>query len=532
MLREIAALLAIRGENVFRVRAFENGADAIAGVPDLEDRVRNGTLTSLPGVGKALAEIVSEFVREGRSKAYDEITAETPATLVAVMKIPGLGPKRTATLFKELGITSLGELEYAVRENRLVTLPGFGLKTQEKILGGLAFLSGNAGRFRLFEALPFAEKLAAQLRTLPNVARLEIAGDLRRRLEIVTEAVFVVSCENPESVVSPPAAEGTLPVRLVAVRDDRFGTALLRETGTAAHLAALVERGLDLTFPAREEAEIYSRLGLPFIPPELRESGREVGYAAEGTLPQLVTESEIRGLFHLHTTWSDGRATLEELLRTVSALGYSYAGISDHSPSAAYAGGLTAERLVAQRREIDALRPRFPELTIFHGTESDIHSDGSLDFPEDALASLDFVIASVHGALRLSREEQTERLVRAVQNPRVTLLGHATARLLLSRKGIDVDLPRVLAAAGEAGTGVELNASPFRLDLDWRFGETARAAGVFTSINPDAHSLDDLGFVKWGVAMARKAGFSSGDVLNCGDAKTVGEKLAALRARA
>jgi DNA polymerase (family 10) len=312
-----------------------------------------------------------------------------------------------------------------------------------------------------------------------------------------------------------------------------FGNRLLRSTGSDAHLAALEKRDSKgvLRSPSFEEPVLYERLHLKFVAPELREGRGEVERAAAGDLPRLLALEDIRGLFHVHSTWSDGKATLEEIFLRAVEQGHDYVGITEHSPAAAYARGLTPERVREQWAEIDALRPKFTSLTILRGTEADILPDGSVDYGDEFLAGFDFVIASVHSAFRLSRSEQTARLVRAVRNPRVTMLGHATGRLLLAREGFDVDLSAVLAAAGEAGCGVELNASPWRLDLDWRYAEEARRLGVFTAINPDAHDLEGLRDVRWGVAIARKGGFSPADVLNALPAGDLVRKLDSLRAR-
>ena len=434
-------------------------------------------------------------------------------------------------------MTSLGELEYAIRENRLVALAGFGVKTQEKIAEGLRFVRSTEGRWRLPDAEARAEEALSLLRSPAakgaGVTRVEIAGELRRGCETVSSVVLVVACEKPEKLPPIPEKPGAPPVTLDAGPMNDFGNRLLRSTGSNAHLSALEKRDTDgvLRSPSFEESALYERLGLAPIPPELREGRGEVEQAAAGSLPSLLAPSDIRGLFHVHSTWSDGKATLEELFRSAVELGHDYLGITDHSPAAAYARGLSPERVREQWAEIDALRPEFPALTIFRGTEADILPDGSIDYGDDFLAGFDFVIASVHSAFRLSRSDQTARLVRAVRNPRVTMLGHATGRLLLAREGFDVDLPAVLAAAGEAGCGVELNASPWRLDLDWRMGAEARRHGVFTSINPDAHDLDGLLDVRWGVAAARKAGFAAADVLNALPAGEVVRKLGRLRAR-
>jgi DNA polymerase (family 10) len=536
-LSEIAVLFSLKGENPFKVRAFENAAETISEVEDLDELARQGKLASVPGIGKAIAEVVSELVLAGRSSLRDELGVEFPASIFELLRVPGLGPKKAMALFKELGISSPGELEYAIHENRLLRLAGFGAKTQEKLAGGLRFLGANAGRWRLPQAWEVAERALAYVRLSPEEAgleRVEVAGELRRGLETVSEIVLAAACTRPETLRVPETQRGEPSVRIVSGPRGSFGNTWLVATGSATHLAALAKRdegGAALTAPAESEEAIYGRLGLSLVPPELREEGGAIERAARGEAFPLVETADLRGLFHLHTTYSDGRATLEETFRRAVDLGYQYAGITDHSPAAAYAGGLSPERVRIQWREIESLRPRFPSLTIFRGTEADILPDGSIDYGDDLLHGFDFVIASVHSAFHLPRAEQTARLVKAVTNPRVTMLGHATGRLLLARRGIDVDVEAVLAAAGRAGTGVEINASPSRLDLDWRFGELARAAGVFTSVNPDAHALSELTDVRFGIAIARKAGYSRDLVLNAGSAEAVSATLQRLRAR-
>ncbi len=536
-LERIAGLLALKGENPFKVRAFENAAATVAGLPDLPALVRDGKLVSVKGIGASIASEITALVETGSSPALASLEKEVPSTLPDLLRIPGLGTKKAAALWKELGVASLGELEYAIRESRLVALAGFGVKTQEKIADGLRFVRSTEGRWQLPDAETRAEKIRDLLRgaaaKAAGVTRVEIAGELRRGCETVSSVVIVVACERPEKLPPIPEEPGAPPVTIDAGSPSDFGNRLLRTTGSEAHLRNLEARDIygTLRSPALEEGVLYGRLGLPPIPPELREGRGEVEQAAAGSLPTLLAPSDIRGLFHVHSTWSDGKATLEEIFRRAVELGHAYIGITDHSPAAAYASGLSSERVREQWAEIDALRPKFPALTILRGTEADILPDGSVDYGNDFLAGFDFVIASVHSAFRLSRADQTARLVRAVRNPRVTMLGHPTGRLLLAREGYDVDLDTVLLAAGEAGCGVELNASPWRLDLDWRLGAEARRHGVFTSINPDAHDLDSLLDVRWGVSVARKAGFAAADVLNALPAGDVVRKLELLRAR-
>jgi len=537
-LERMAELLALKGENPFKVRAFEKAAETVAGLPDLAALVRDGKLLSVKGIGTSLAAEITALVETGSSPALASLEKEVPATLPDLLRIPGLGKKKASALWKELGVTSLGELGYAIRENRLLTLSGFGAKSQEKIAEGLRFVRSTEGRWRL----PDAEARAKEIRDLlrgaaaraAGVTRVEIAGDLRRGCEIVSSVVLVVACEKPEKLPPIPEEPGAPPVTVDAGPKEDFGNRLLRSTGSSAHLAALEVRDTDgvLRSPSSEESALYERLHLDLVPPELREGRGEIDLAARGSLPSLLSASDLKGLFHLHTTYSDGKATLEETFRRAVELGYAYVGITDHSPAAAYARGLPPDRVREQWAEIEALQPKFPRLAILKGTEADILPDGSIDYGDDFLSAFDFVIASVHSAFHLSRAEQTARLVRAVRNPRVTMLGHATGRLLLAREGFDVDLSEVLAAAGETGCGVELNASPYRLDLDWRWGETARRHGVFTSINPDAHDLEGLLDVTWGLLAARKAGFGAPDVLNALPPDEVSAKLARLRARA
>ena len=536
-LERIAQLLALKGENPFKVRAFENAAATVTGIPDLDAFVRDGKLETVKGIGKAIAAEIAALAATGTSPALATLEKEVPATLPELLRIPGLGTKKAAVLWKDLGVASLGELAYAIRENRLVTLPGFGEKSQKKIDEGLRFVRSTEGRWRISEAAARAEEAKAFLLSpaakAAGVTRVEIAGELRRGCETIGGIALVVACERPEKLPAIPKKPAAPPVTVDAGSGQDFGNRLLRATGSDAHLLALEGRDPHgaLRSPAFEEPVLYERLGLPPIPPELREGRGEVEMAAGGALPRLLEAEDLQGLFHLHTTFSDGSATLEETFRRAVELGYSYVGITDHSPAASYARGLTPDRVKEQWAEIGALRPKFPSLTVFRGTEADILPDGSIDYGDDFLAGFDFVIASVHSAFRLPRAEQTARLVRAVRNPRVTMLGHPTGRLLLARAGFDVDMDAVLAAAGEAGCGVELNASPYRLDLDWRLGGAARAAGVFTSINPDAHDLDGLLDAAWGVRLARKAGFGAGDVLNARSAEEVSARLARLRDR-
>lgn len=557
ILEEIALLLELSGENPFKVRAYQQGARALLTLPgDLREAVASGALLTVKGIGRTLAGVVQELVEQGRSQLHDELKAKIPPGLVELLQVPGLGPRKARQLHEQLGIASLGELEYALRENRLLTLPGFGQKTQEKIKAGLEQVRRYAGYFRLGDLWPAAQELLRQGRQAPGVARLELAGGVRRALEVERELVLVAAADSPEAASQAlrrlPAWAGLtetepggfrlllpqgMEARLHIVPPEIFGAALLAETGSEAHWRELTDRaqslGLTLTerglfaggipLPSREETEIYRALELDFIPPELREGEGEIAAAAAGALPRLLTLEDIRGCFHVHSHFSDGVNSLPELAAAARERGWEYLGLTDHSQSAYYAGGLTPPELARQQEEVAACRRAFPEVTLFWGIESDILGDGSLDYPPEILAGFDFVIASVHSQFGLKKEDMTRRLLRALENPYTTMLGHPTGRLLLAREGYELDLEAVLECAAAQGVIMELNASPYRLDLDWRRHRRARELGLLLSINPDAHSLEGLDEVLYGVMAARKGWLTPAEVLNTRPASEVAE---------
>ncbi len=467
-----------------------------------------------------------------------------PAGLPELLALPGLGPKRARTLWQELGIASLGELEYACRENRLLSLAGFGPATQSSILDAIEFRRRASASRHLSDGWQAGEEVAAVLRGAAPDARVAVAGEVRRYCEIVTEAVVVCAGAPPAALLPvlagllPDAATDSsgdvagrhacgLPVRVVTAARDSFGAALVWYTGSARHLEQLAARAAasGLTFAAgaltdaagnavacAEEADLYGRLDLPWIPPELREAEGEIEAAAAGALPRLVEAGDVLGAVHAHTTDSDGAASLDAMAAAAAALGWSLLGIADHSQAAAYAHGLDAARLRAQGEAIAAHNARGGKPRILRGTEADVLPDGTLDLPEGV--ELDFVVASVHSSFRQSVEAQTARLVRAVSRGPGTILGHPTGRLLLARDGYRVDLEAVLQAAAASGAAVEINAHPFRLDLDWRWVRRAVALGVPISIGPDAHDPAGLADVRWGVGIARKGWATATDVLN------------------
>ncbi len=566
ILEEMATLLELAGDNPFKCRAYEQAARAVAGLDqDLEADVRTGSLKTIPGIGVGLTEAITELVTTGRLAAHETLKASIPAGVVEMLKIPGLGPKKVRAVYERLGVTTLGELESACHENRLLALDGFGARSQAKILEGIRQATRHRGQVLLSVADEAANEIRAALASCRGLTRLALAGDLRRRREVIGAVTFVASTEASSSVIEPfiglPQVQQVLErgptwaqvqlrpglrAALRVVPDDAFACALFQLTGSETHVETIRQRaaGLGLTLtdhglfrnsslvPCPDEASLFNALGLPEIPPELREGLGEVAAAAAGGLPALIEPGMVRGVFHVHTTESDGRASLETMVRTAKALGYEYVGISDHSQSARYARGLTVERVRRQQVEITRLREAIPGILILSGAEVDILADGTLDYPDEVLASFDFVIASVHSRFTMPEDEQTARICRAIRHPAVTMLGHPTGRLLLAREAYPVHLGRVMAEAKAHGVIIELNAHPSRLDLDWRVCRDAKAQGIPLSINPDAHSPDGLEAVRFGVGIARKGWLGAADVFNTRPAAAVGDYLAARRNRA
>jgi DNA polymerase (family 10) len=549
ILRETAQLLELKGENPFRVRAYENAARALEGLSEEpEDLLEAGTLAEIPGIGPGLVTAIAEVVQGGRLALHDQLRAEFPPGVLDLFRISGLGPKRISTLIRELGVGSPSDLERACREGRVAALAGFGEKSQLKILAGLAELGRHQERHLLSEAQPVAEDLLGRLRAHPAVARAEIGGSLRRWRETIGDLDLVAAVPlarraevaglfstipgteevlgSGETKVSTRLAAG-FQADLRMVEEEEFAAALHHFTGSKEHNVALRTRARQQGLTVNEyglfrgerrlrvadEKDLYRHLGLAWIPPEMREGLDEIELAEQGPLPDLLELADLRGTFHVHTTWSDGTASVEQMALAAAKLGWEYLGIADHSRSAAYAGGLKPERVREQWKEIDAWNAAGRSPRLFKGTECDILQDGALDFPDELLVEFDFVVVSVHSRFRMPKEEMTERLVRAVSHPCATFLGHPTGRLLLARDGYELDLDAVLDAAERNDTVVEVNASPHRLDLDWRALRGWLRRGRKTSIHPDAHSTHGLTDVRYGVGVARKAGATRGDVL-------------------
>ncbi|MDB4951413.1 MAG: polymerase [Gemmatimonadetes bacterium] len=552
VLAQIATLMEIAGGNPFRAKAFATAARKLESADvDLAALAEAGALTSLPGIGEGIAGVVDELVRTGRSGMHERLVADTPPGLFDVMRVPGLGLKRVRTLYAELGVDSLDALEREARAGRVAALAGFGARTEAKVLDGLAFARASRGLRRYPDAMESAVALLEWARAQPAVESAEIAGALRRRVEVVNAVELVAASGHPATVLAAFRALGGasageaedgrvsihlsdgLPVRLRCVRPDAFVAAMVVDTGSVDHVLALAARAAERKLaldadglrkgrkhvPVADEEALYRALALQYVPPELREGWGEVEAAEAGRIPTLVEADELRGTFHCHTDWSDGRATLEEMAQGARAKGWEYLGIADHSRSAGYAGGLPPAKAKQQMRAIDAWNEAHGgkgagRFRLFKGTESDILADGRLDYDDDVLAAFDYVVGSVHSAFNLPEREMTDRMVRAVSNPRLTMLGHPTGRLLLTREGYHVDVRAVIDAAAQHGVAVEINADPHRLDLDWQHVRYAAGRGVLVPVNPDAHSVRGLDNVAFGVHVARKGWLSARQVLN------------------
>lgn len=572
-LEDIALLLDLKGENGFKIRAYQNAARALEMFHgDLEAAAREGTLESIDGIGKAIAIKITELVQTGKLGYFEELKAAFPPTIFELFDLSGLGAKKIKALHERLGVASIAQLEAACREGRLVDLPGFGQKTAEKLLAAIAQRQSSASLFRLGDVAAEALALAEELRAHPAVTRASEAGSFRRRKEIVRDLDFVVSTREPAAVgdwfaARPGLAEvvakgptkvsvrlpSGIPCDLRMVSEAEYPFALNYFTGSKEHNIAVRRRALARGWSVNEyrfgpvaeaknpapppaitdEPSLYAALGLAYIPPELREDRGEVERAERGALPELVALENLRGTFHCHTTASDGRNSLGEMAEAARALGLQYLGIADHSKSSVQANGQDEARLVAQGQEIRRLNEAWAResdgFRLFAGVECDILKDGALDFPDEVLATLDYTVVSVHASFGLPEAEMTRRLIRAMESPYVTMVGHLTGRLLLTREPYAVDIPAVLEAAAATGTMIELNANPRRLDLDWRWWELAKSKGVKCVINPDAHRTAALQDLWFGVTQARKGGLTRADVVNCLPSGEIETALAAKR---
>jgi len=563
ILDEMGTLFEIKGENPFKCRAYHNGARVVEALTrDIGELVESDGIKEVKGIGPGLAETIKELVTTGKSKGYESLKSSLPAGLLDMVKIQGLGPKRIKILFEKLRITSIPELKEACEQHRLAELDGFGEKSEENILKGIELRTKVSDKHLFSSAKDSADEILKAITALKEVKRCEVAGSLRRRKEIIGDIDIVVSAEKKDrpkifkAFVTHPFVETIIgqgdtkasvvlksgincDMRIVA--DGEYPFALNYFTGSKEHNVEMRSRarkkGWSLNEYAfskidgekkvkrppecKEEADIYGALGLSYVPPELRENIGEFESAEKGKMPRLIEERDLKGTFHCHTTASDGSNTLEEMVIAARGLGWLYLGIADHSKVAVYANGLTPERVKAQHKEIDKLNEKLKTFRIYKGTEVDILSDGTLDFNDKVLASFDYVVASIHSKFKMTEVEATKRVIRALKNRYVTILGHPTGRLLLSRDGYPLNLNEVINAASDYGKSIEINSHPSRLDLDWRLVKYAKEKGVPICINPDAHNTDGLNDVRFGVGVARKGWLEPKNVVNCWATKEV-----------
>lgn len=535
VLSEIARLMKLKGENVFKVRAFEKAVDIIEQCEDLEARIKGGTLTELSGIGKGIEEAILDWWKNGKSTIAEQIRSELPEGLLELVKIQGLGPKKAIQLIEELGVKTLGELEYACKENRLVELKGFGLKNQQKILQSVQFLRNAQGQLRMNDYFALAKEFIRDFSDQwGDEIKVAESGTLRRRYEAIDRMDFVLKSKskNLQSKVDQwrdhwmsereKKQKSTLPIHFEWPDNEHFFYQWAKSSSSDAHWKAL---GAPTQQMAESEEKFYQNLGLPWIAPEMRETGEEVQLAKQGKLADVLPWKGIQGVFHIHTQYSDGSGTLEEMVQAALARGYHYIGISDHSQSAFYAQGLKREALNRQYIEVQKAREKFPDIKIYWGIESDILKDGSLDYPQKDLDKFDFIIASIHSRFGMGHDEMTDRIVRALEFPQTKFLGHPTGRLILGRPPFEADMDRIIEACAKHQVAIEINANPYRLDLDWRMGAKVRAAGALVSVNPDAHSVDGLDDVRYGVAIARKALIPQASVVNSWESTKVEEFL-------
>jgi len=583
VLESIALLLDLKGENPFKVRAYTNAARAVetyAG--DFMQMAREDRLQEIPGIGASIAEKLTELVTKGELLFYEELKAGFPPTLFELFELQGVGAKKIKAMYEKLSVNSLETLEAACKNGSVAALPGFGEKTAANILKSIEQRKKHEGIFRLGDVAHDAEQIEDDLREHPDVIQVAVAGSYRRRKEIVHDLDFIVSTKTPETVseffVTHPLVESIqaqgptkssvrlktgVQADLRVVTNEQYPFAIVYFTGSKEHNIVLRSRALQRGWTLNEyrlapveskiqnpksseaegrrrqskipvvleEADLYRALKLDYIPPELREEMGEFAAAEKHALPDLIELENLRGTFHNHTTLSDGRSSLEEMAAVAQELGLQYLGIADHSKSSFQAHGLSVKQLEAQVKEIAKLNKSYDGFKLFAGVECDILKNGLLDYPDDVLAQLDYVVASVHAVFNLPEAEMTKRIIRAISNPHVTFMGHLTGRLLLKRDPYQVNIPAVIDAAAATGTVIELNANPMRLDMDWRWWQLAKEKGVKCAINPDAHDTEGLQHLWFGVAAARKGWLTRNDVINCLPLGKIEAALAAKRNR-
>lgn len=548
ILNDIGMLLEIKGESFFKSKAYYDAARKIELLEeDLESLVKEDRLKDIKGFGKALTQKIAELVTTGRLGYYEDLKDSIPPGLIEMTKIQGLGPKKVRTIYERLGITTIGELKYACLENRLINLPGFGQRTQEKIMEGIENLGKYAGRYHFPLAMYLAKEIIKSLKENGLVIRCSEAGSLRRKKEIVKDIDIIASSNDSEAVMNAftehPLVEQVtskgdtkssvilvegINADLRVVTDEEYPYALHHFTGSKEHNTALRhiakqegikinEYGLfkgDKLIGCSNEEDLFNVFGMEYIPPELRENNGELEAARKGKIPMLVKEEDIEGILHVHSYYSDGANSLEELIEECIEKGYSYLGISDHSQSAHYARGLKIDEIKRQHEEIDRLNSKYTDFKILKGIELDILPDGSVDYDEEVLSWFDFTIASVHSSFKMNEEQMTERIIKAMRNKYVTILGHPTGRLLLSREPYKVNINDIIKVAAQEKVILEINANPHRLDLDWRYCKAAKEAGCMFVISPDAHRIEGLDDIQYGINVARKGWLTKDDIIN------------------
>ncbi|MHB8994505.1 MAG: DNA polymerase/3'-5' exonuclease PolX [Armatimonadota bacterium] len=553
VLTEIANLLDISAESVFKIRSYQRAAEVIGGqATPVATMAAEGTLSSLPGIGKSIAEVVTELVESGVSGYREQLLAQAPEGLLEMLRIPGFGPRKAGLVFQELGISSVEELEAAARAGKLKSLPGFGAKTEQRILQGLEQLRQGVERALLGQALPLAEAFVDTVRRHPQVIQCEMAGSSRRRRETVGDLDILATSDDPAAVCAWFAVEGGLAevelagdtkvagrtvsglhLDLRVVAPECYGAALQYFTGSQAHNIRIRERaqkrGLTISeygvcrgeadakgevVAGDTEESVYAAVGLPWIPPELREDRGEIEAAEQGRLPKLIEETDIRSDLHLHTEASDGHVKLEDMARLAQEHDYSHIGIANHSQALVIANGLDRDRLLAQIEAIRKLNEKLEGLTVLAGTEADILGDGSLDVPEDVWPELDFAIGSIHSGFSMDIDRMTERVLSVIRSGKIDILGHPTGRIVLGRKGYDLHLEEVIRAAVEHDVALEINANPYRLDLSDTNARLALDLGAKLAIDTDAHYHEELNLMKFGVMTARRAWVEADAVVN------------------
>ncbi len=569
VLNRIADMLELNGDNRFRTRAYRTAARAILSLQcdDIGPQCRNGNLAQLQGIGPATLAVLRDLVETGESSLYMRLREDTPEGLLEMLRIPGLGTAKIHAIHEGLDIDSLHELEEAARDGRLASLPRFGPRMAEKVLKGIAYLRETSAHILLPHALAESHRLLALVLAHDDVAHAAVAGSVRRHCEVARDIDIVAACRVAPALVATALAHapavreavgvggGSVSLRFVdgtlldlhCVEPRHFGVALWRATGSTEHVRQVSEHARLLGFCIQadelldpsgapvstpDERTFYAALGLPHIAPELREGLGEVESTASGRLPSLIELGDIRGVLHCHSQYSDGKATVAEMATAARARGWSYLGITDHSQSAFYAGGLSRETIIAQHEEIDRLNAEMTDFRVLKGIEADILPCGRIDYDAEFLERFDFVIGSVHSRFGMDEAAMTKRVLRALDSPYVTILGHPTGRLLLTREPFAIDMDAVLDKAAENGVAVELNADPSRLDLDWRLCRLAKEKGVQIEIGPDAHSIAGLDNIELGVGIARKGWLEAADVLNTESADSVVERAERRRARA